>query len=70
MPDIEDYIVPFGKARIWRKGTDITIVSFGIGMQYALKAAEELAAQGIEAEVLDLRTIRPIDYETIIQSVS
>ena len=70
VPDIEDYIVPFGKARIWRKGTDITIVSFGIGMQYALKAAEELAAQGIEAEVLDLRTIRPIDYATIIQSFS
>jgi pyruvate dehydrogenase E1 component beta subunit len=70
VPDIEDYIVPFGKARIWREGTDITIVSFGIGMQYALKAAEELAAQGIEAEVIDLRTIRPIDYETIIQSVS
>ena len=70
MPDIQDYIIPFGKARIWRKGTDLTIVSFGIGMQYALKAADELAAQGIEAEVLDLRTIRPIDYETIIQSVS
>ena len=70
VPDIEDYIVPFGKARIWRTGNDITIVSFGIGMQYALEAAEELSAQGIEAEVIDLRTIRPIDYETIIQSVS
>ena len=70
VPDIEDYIVPFGKARIWRSGNDITIVSFGIGMQYALEAAEELSAQGIEAEVIDLRTIRPIDYETVIQSVS
>ena len=70
VPDVEDYIVPFGKARIWRKGEDITIVSFGIGMQYALKAAEKLAADGIEAEVIDLRTIRPIDYETLIQSVS
>ena len=70
VPDIEDYIVPFGKARIWRTGNDITIVSFGIGMQYALEAAEELSVQGIEAEVIDLRTIRPIDYETIIQSVS
>ena len=70
VPDVEDYIVPFGKARIWRKGEDITIVSFGIGMQYALKAAENLAADGIEAEVIDLRTIRPIDYETLIQSVS
>ena len=70
VPEIEDYIVPFGKARVWRKGTDVTIISFGIGMQYALKAAEELTAEGIEAEVIDLRTIRPIDYETIIQSVS
>ena len=70
VPDVEDYVVPFGKARIWRKGADITIVSFGIGMQYALKAAENLASDGIEAEVIDLRTIRPIDYETLIQSVS
>ncbi|NCV48948.1 MAG: pyruvate dehydrogenase complex E1 component subunit beta [Rhodobacterales bacterium] len=70
VPDVEDYVVPFGKARIWRKGEDITIVSFGIGMQYALKAAEKLAADGIEAEVIDLRSIRPIDYETLIQSVS
>ncbi|MEL0128274.1 MAG: pyruvate dehydrogenase complex E1 component subunit beta [Paracoccaceae bacterium] len=70
VPDVEDYVVPFGKARIWRKGEDITIVSFGIGMQYALKAAENLASDGIEAEVIDLRTIRPIDYETLIQSVS
>ncbi len=70
VPDVEDYVVPFGKARIWRKGEDITIVSFGIGMQYALKAAEKLASDGIEAEVIDLRTIRPIDYETLIQSVS
>ena len=70
VPDVEDYVVPFGKARIWRKGEDITIVSFGIGMQYALKAAEKLAVDGIEAEVIDLRTIRPIDYETLIQSVS
>ena len=58
VPDVEDYVVPFGKARIWRKGEDITIVSFGIGMQYALKAAEKLAADGIEAEVIDLRTIK------------
>lgn len=70
VPEIEDYIVPFGKARVWRKGADVTIISFGIGMQYSLKAAEELTAEGIEAEVIDLRTIRPIDYETIIQSVS
>ena len=70
VPDVADYVVPFGKARIWRKGEDITIVSFSIGMQYALKAAEKLAADGIQAEVIDLRTIRPIDYETLIQSVS
>ena len=70
VPDVEDYIVPFGKARIWRTGTDLTLVSFGIGMQYALEAAEKLATEGIEAEVIDLRTIRPIDYETIIHSVS
>ena len=70
VPDVEDYVVPFGKARIWRKGEDITIVSFGIGMQYVLKAAEKLAVDGIQAEVIDLRTIRPIDYETLIQSVS
>ena len=70
VPDVEDYVVPFGKARIWRKGEDITIVSFSIGMQYALKAAEKLAVDGIQAEVIDLRTIRPIDYETLIQSVS
>ena len=70
VPDVEDYVVPFGKARIWRKGEDITIVSFGIGMQYALKAAEKLAEDDIQAEVIDLRTIRPIDYETLIQSVS
>ena len=70
VPDIEDYIVPFGKARIWREGTDITIVSFGIGMQYALKAAEELAAQGIEAEVIDLRTIFPWDIDCVLNSVN
>ncbi|SDL88409.1 pyruvate dehydrogenase complex E1 component subunit beta [Aliiruegeria lutimaris] len=69
VPDIEDYTVPFGKARIWREGTDVTIVSFGIGMQYALEAAEKLAGDGIEAEVIDLRTLRPIDYDTLIASV-
>jgi pyruvate dehydrogenase E1 component beta subunit len=61
--------VPFGKARIWREGTDVTIVSFGIGMQYALEAAEKLAGDGISAEVIDLRTLRPLDYDTVINSV-
>ena len=58
VPDVEDYTVPFGKARIWREGTDVTIVSFGIGMTYALEAAEKLAEEGIDAEVIDLRTLR------------
>ncbi|TDK49852.1 pyruvate dehydrogenase complex E1 component subunit beta [Antarcticimicrobium luteum] len=69
VPDMDDYTVPFGKARIWREGTDVTIVSFGIGMTYALEAAERLAGEGIEAEVIDLRTLRPMDTETIIRSV-
>jgi pyruvate dehydrogenase E1 component beta subunit len=69
VPDVEDYTVPFGKARIWREGTDVTIVSFGIGMTYALEAADKLAKDGISAEVLDLRTIRPMDTPAIIQSV-
>lgn len=69
VPDIEDYTVPFGKARIWRQGDDVTIVSFGIGMQYALEAADKLAEEGISAEVIDLRTLRPMDTEAIIRSV-
>jgi pyruvate dehydrogenase E1 component beta subunit len=69
VPDIDDYTVPFGKARIWREGTDVTIVSFGIGMTYALEAADKLAEEGISAEVIDLRTLRPLDYETLIASV-
>ncbi|MDF3350615.1 pyruvate dehydrogenase complex E1 component subunit beta [Sulfitobacter sp. KE34] len=69
VPDIEDYTVPFGKARIWREGADVTIVSFGIGMTYALEAAEKLAEDGIEAEVIDLRTLRPMDTETVLKSV-
>ena len=69
VPLLEDYTVPFGKARIWREGTDATVVSFGIGMQYALEAAKKLEADGISVEVIDLRTLRPIDYETIINSI-
>jgi len=69
VPEIEDFTVPIGRARIWRTGTDVTIVSFGIGMQYALEAADELAKEGISAEVIDLRSIRPIDYETVLASV-
>jgi pyruvate dehydrogenase E1 component beta subunit len=69
VPLLEDYTVPFGKARIWCEGTDATIVSFGIGMQYALEAATKLEADGVSVEVIDLRTLRPIDYETIINSI-
>ena len=69
VPLLEDYTVPFGKARIWCEGTDATIVSFGIGMQYALEAAKKLEADGVSVEVIDLRTLRPIDYETIINSI-
>ncbi len=69
VPQGEDIIVPIGKARIARAGSDVTLVSFGIGMTYALKAAEELAKEEIEAEVLDLRTLRPLDEEAVIASV-
>ncbi|WP_368343607.1 pyruvate dehydrogenase complex E1 component subunit beta [Pelagovum sp. HNIBRBA483] len=69
VPVLDDFTVPFGKARIARAGEDVTIISFGIGMTYALEAAEKLAEEGINAEVIDLRTLRPIDYDTIIASV-
>ncbi|WP_299191011.1 pyruvate dehydrogenase complex E1 component subunit beta [uncultured Litoreibacter sp.] len=69
VPVMDDYTVPFGKAKIWREGTDVTIVSFGIGMKYALEAADELAKEGISAEVIDLRTLRPLDMPTVIESV-
>lgn len=69
VPDLEDFTVPFGKAKIWREGSDVTIVSFGIGMTYALEAAERLAKDGISAEVIDLRTIRPMDTDAILASV-
>jgi pyruvate dehydrogenase E1 component beta subunit len=69
VPKLDDYVVPIGKARVVRKGKDVTLVSWSMGMTYALKAAEELAKEGIEAEVVDLRTLRPMDTETIIESV-
>jgi pyruvate dehydrogenase E1 component beta subunit len=69
VPKMDDFVVPIGKARIARAGSDVTIVSFSIGMTYALKAADELASQGISAEVIDLRTIRPMDIETVLASV-
>ncbi len=69
VPKLADYVLPIGKARIARAGNDVTIVSFSMGMSYALKAAEELAKDNIEAEVVDLRTLRPMDSETIVESV-
>ncbi|MDC0656509.1 pyruvate dehydrogenase complex E1 component subunit beta [Leisingera sp. SS27] len=69
VPKLDDFTIPFGKARIWREGSDVTIVSFGIGMQYALEAADKLAQDGISAEVIDLRTLRPMDLPTVIESV-
>jgi pyruvate dehydrogenase E1 component beta subunit len=69
VPKLDDYVIPIGKARIVRSGGSVTIVSWSNGMSYALKAADELAKEGIEAEVIDLRTIRPLDTDTIIASV-
>ncbi|WP_322892638.1 MULTISPECIES: pyruvate dehydrogenase complex E1 component subunit beta [unclassified Yoonia] len=69
VPVMDDFTIPFGKAKIERAGTDVTIVSFSIGMTYALAAAEKLAEEGISAEVINLRSIRPMDTETILKSV-
>jgi pyruvate dehydrogenase E1 component beta subunit len=69
VPKLDDYVIPIGKARIVRAGGHVTVVSWSNGMSYALKAADELAKEGIEAEVIDLRTIRPLDTDTIIASV-
>jgi pyruvate dehydrogenase E1 component beta subunit len=69
VPKLEDFIVPIGKAKIARAGQHVTLISWANGMSYALKAADELAKEGIEAEVIDLRTIRPMDTETFVASV-
>jgi pyruvate dehydrogenase E1 component beta subunit len=69
VPKLDDYVIPIGKARIVRSGGHVTIVSWSNGMSYALKAADELAKEGIEAEVIDLRTLRPMDTDTIVASV-
>jgi pyruvate dehydrogenase E1 component beta subunit len=69
VPKLADYLVPIGKARITRAGTDVTIVAWSMGMTYALAAAEELAKDNISAEVIDLRTLKPMDVETIVESV-
>jgi pyruvate dehydrogenase E1 component beta subunit len=69
IPDMEDFVLPIGKAKVERGGTDVTLVSWGIGMTYTMKAAEELAGMGISAEVINLRTIRPLDIDTVLASV-
>ncbi|ABD88041.1 pyruvate dehydrogenase complex E1 component subunit beta [Rhodopseudomonas palustris] len=69
VPKLDDYVVPIGKAKVARAGSHVTLIAWSNGMSYALKAADELAKEGIEAEVIDLRTLRPLDTETIIASV-
>jgi pyruvate dehydrogenase E1 component beta subunit len=69
VPKLDDFVLPIGKARIHKRGKDVTLVSFGIGMNYTVKAEAELAKMGIDAEIIDLRTIRPMDIPTIIESV-
>jgi len=69
VPDVEDHVLPIGKARIMREGSDVTIVSYSIGVGLSLEAAETLAGEGIDAEVIDLRTLRPLDREAILTSL-
>jgi pyruvate dehydrogenase E1 component beta subunit len=69
VPKLDDYVLPIGRARVVRAGSDVTLVAWSIGMTYALKAADELANENISAEVIDLRTLKPMDAETIIESV-
>lgn len=70
VPDLDDHVLPIGKARIMREGSDVTIVSYSIGVGFALEAAEELAGEGIDAEVIDLRTLRPLDKQAILDSLA
>ncbi len=70
VPKLDDYVLPIGKARIAREGKDVTLVSYSIGVGVALDAAEKLAADGIDAEVIDLRTLRPLDTRTVLDSVA
>jgi pyruvate dehydrogenase E1 component subunit beta len=69
VPKLDDFVLPIGKARLHKPGRHVTIVSFGIGMTYAVKAEAELREMGIDAEIVDLRTIRPMDLDTVIESV-
>ena len=69
VPKVDDFLLPIGKARIARKGADVTIVSFSMGMRYATQATEKLVAAGVDVELIDLRTLRPLDIDTVIASV-
>jgi pyruvate dehydrogenase E1 component beta subunit len=69
VPKVDDWLVPIGKAKVARPGKDVTIVSWSRSMLYALEAAKQLEAEGIDAEVIDLRTLRPLDIETVLASV-
>ncbi|EFL90202.1 pyruvate dehydrogenase complex E1 component subunit beta [Ahrensia sp. R2A130] len=69
VPKMDDFVLPIGKARIHKQGADVTFVTFGIGMKYAIEAATELDGMGIDVEIIDLRTIRPMDIETVVESV-
>jgi pyruvate dehydrogenase E1 component beta subunit len=69
VPKLDDFLIPIGKARLAREGRDLTIVSYSRGLAYTLEAAKQLAEQGIEAEVIDLRTLRPLDMDAVIASV-
>jgi pyruvate dehydrogenase E1 component beta subunit len=70
LPELDDHVLPIGKARIVREGSDVTIVSYSIGVGLALEAAETLVGEGIEAEVIDLRTLRPLDTQTVLDSLA
>src|SRR5271169_4455514 len=69
VPKLDDYVLPIGRARVVRRGSDVTLVAWSMGMTYALKAADKLAKENIDAEVIDLRTLKPMDSDTIIESV-
>jgi pyruvate dehydrogenase E1 component beta subunit len=70
VPELDDFVLPIGKARVAREGKDVTLVSYSIGVGVALQAAETLAGEGIEAEVIDLRTLRPLDKQAVLASLA
>jgi pyruvate dehydrogenase E1 component beta subunit len=70
LPELDDHVLPIGKARVMREGKDVTIVSYSIAVGFALEAAELLAGEGIDAEVIDLRTLRPLDKQAVLDSLA